>query len=320
MCTFEKCSAHLFQSRREWTRHELENHRKEWRCSLCSLEHFESAKSLDDHTREHDSTYTREQISSMQSLSEQYPRVVPMSACVFCDWQTIYNKDGTSHCASQKTVDLSRDSQTNTFPVVPVEQFQKHVSHHLEQLALFALPPPIKESSQTSSNLVAMSYPSRGFDEKSVSKTSVQSSTPVNSDPLPELYFAVTRGDVALVKKLLKDGGDPYVLCLEDAGILQVAAVEGHTKVVELLVDAGADVNAQNGDRGSALLAASAGGYTKVVELLVDAGADVNTQNGDRGSALLAASRRGDYEMVQLLLDAGVAMLGLVSMDERCIA
>ena len=67
---------------------------------------------------------------------------------------------------SEKPADLSTDSPSQfspvakkhelselsiACPVVPIEQFQKHVGHHLEQLALFALPPPIKESSQTSS-------------------------------------------------------------------------------------------------------------------------------------------------------------------------
>ena len=307
MCTFAKCSAHLFQSQREWARHELENHRKEWRCSLCSLEHFQSAKSLDDHTRDHHSTYTREQISSVQSLSKQYPQAVPISACVFCDWPAIFKEDGTSHSMSEKTADLSTDSPSRfsplankselselsiACPVVPIEQFQKHVGHHLEQLALFALPPPIKESSQTSSNLVAMSHPSRGYDEESVSRTSAQSSTPVNSDPLPELYVALTRGDVALVKKLLQDGADPNVRSPQGAGILQVAAVFGDLEALDILLEAGADPNAQGGEYGNALqaLAAYDGQKLDALRRLLEAGADVNLEGGKFGYALIAAA------------------------------
>ena len=307
MCTFENCSAHLFQSRREWARHELENHQKEWRCSLCSLEHFTSAKSLDDHTRDHHSAYTREQTSSMQSLSEQYPQVAPMSACIFCDWPATYKEGRISHSVSGGMADLSTNSRSRfsplakehelselstTCPVVPIEQFQKHVGNHLEQLALFALPPPIKESSQTSSNLVAMSHPSRGSDEESVSKTSAQSSTPVNSDPLPDLYVALTRGDVDLVEKLLQRGAGVNVRSPEGAGLLKVAAVFGVLEALEILLEAGADPNARGGEYGSALQAIAAYDGQRLVALcrLLEAGADINMEGGKFGHALVAAA------------------------------
>ena len=307
MCTFENCSARLFQSLREWARHELENHRREWRCSLCSLEHFKSAESLDEHVEDHHSAYTREQISSMQSLSEQYPQVAPMSACTFCDWPTIYKEAGTSHPASEVNADLSTNS-TSRFPpfakkhelsglptacpVVPIEQFQKHVGHHLEQLALFALPPPIKESSQTSSNLVAISHPSRGSDDESVSKTSAHSPTSVNSDPLPDLYVALTRGDVDLVEKLLQDGADANVRGPDGAGLLQVAAVFGVLEALKNLLKAGADPNARGGEYGNALQAIAAyDGYKlDALYLMLQAGADVNMEGGKFGHALVAAA------------------------------
>ena len=307
MCTFENCSAHLFQSRREWARHELEAHQREWRCSLCSLEHFTSADSLDDHTRDHHSAYTREQISSMQSLSEQYPQVVRMSACIFCDWPATYKEGRTSHSVSGETADVSTDSRSQSSPlakehelselptacpVVPIEQFQKHVGHHLEQLALFALPPPIKESSQTSSNLVAMSHPSRGSDEESVSKTSARSSTPVDNDPLPELYVALAHGDIDLIEELLHDGADANMRCPQGAGLLQVAAVFGVLEALEILLDAGADPNAQGGEYGNALQAIAAydGRRSIALKLLIKAGADVNMKGGKFGHALVAAA------------------------------
>ena len=323
MCTFENCSAHLFQSLREWARHELENHQREWRCSLCSLEHFKSTKSLDDHTRDQHSAYTREQTSSMQSLSEQYPQVVPISACVFCDWPAIHE---------EASADLSMDSRSRVsplvkthelselptaFPVVPVEQFQKHVGHHLEQLALFALPPPIKESSQTSSNLVAISHPSRGSDDEPVSETSAHSATSINSDPLPDLYVALTRGDVDLVEKLLQGGADANVRGPDGAGLLQVAAVFGVLEALEILLKAGADPNAQGGEYGNALQAIAAydGRKLDALRLMLQAGADVNLKGGKFGHALVAAAATELHpeievseptsRVIQLLLDYG---------------
>ena len=332
MCTFENCSAHLFQSLREWARHELENHQREWRCNLCSLEHFKSAKSLDDHMRDQHSTYTRKQTSSMQSLSEQYPQVVPMSACAFCDWPVIYKEAGTSHPASEVSADLSTDSPSRVppfakkhglsglptaCPIVPIEQFQKHVGHHLEQLALFALPPPIKESSQTSSNLVAISHPSRGSDDESVSKTSAHSPTSVNSDPLPDLYVALTRGDVDLVEKLLQCGADANVRGPDGAGLLQVAAVFGVLEALAILLKAGADPNARGGEYGNALQAIAAydGLKLNALDLMLSAGADIDLQGGKFGHALVAAAAtelhpavevsEPTWQVIRLLLEFG---------------
>ena len=307
MCSFENCSAHLFQSRHEWARHELETHQREWRCSFCPLEHFTSAKPLNDHMRDHHPAYTREQTSAMQSLSEQYPQVAPMSACIFCDWPAIYKEGRTSQSVSGEMADLSSDSQSRfsplakkhelselptACPVVPIEQFQNHVGHHLEQLALFALPPPIKESSQTSSNHLAMSHLSRQSDEESISKTSAQSSTPDNNDPLPELYVALTRGDIDLVKKLLRGGADTDVRSPQGAGLLQVAAVFGDLEALKILLKAAADPDAEGGEYGNALQAIAAydGQKLDALNLLLKAGADVNMKGGKFGHALVAAA------------------------------
>ena len=137
-----------------------------------------------------------------------------------------------------------------------------------------------------------MSHPSRGSDEDSVSKTSAQSSTPVNSDPLPELYVALTRGDVALVEKLLQDDADPNVRCPQGAGILQVAAVFGVFEALEILLEAGANPNAQGGEYGNALQAIAAyDGYKlDALRRLLKAGLDVNMKGGKFGHALVAAA------------------------------
>ena len=332
MCTFENCSTRLFQSLREWARHELENHQREWRCSLCSSEHFKSAKSLDDHLRDQHSAYTRQQTSSMQSLSEQYPQIMPISACVFCDWPAIHKEDGISRSVLETGADLSTDSRSRipplakkdelgglptACPVVPIEQFQKHVGHHLEQLALFALPPPIKESSQTSSNVVAISHPSRGSDDDSASKTSAHSTTAVNSDPLPDLYVALTRGDVNLVEKLLQGGADANVRGPDGAGLLQVAAVFGVLEALQPLLEAGANPNARGGEYDNALQAIAAydGRKLNALDVMLKAGADIDLQGGKFGHALVAAAAtelhpaievsEPTWQVIQLLLQRG---------------
>ena len=98
----------------------------------------------------------------------------------------------------------------------------------------------IKEMSQASSKVVATSRPTRGSDEDSNSPTTLQSSTPVTSDDPPELYLALTRGDVDLVEKLLENDADADERSPQGAGLRQVAAVYGVSEALEIL-EAGAD-------------------------------------------------------------------------------
>ena len=100
--------------------------------------------------------------------------------------------------------------------------------------------PEIRAMSQASSEVAAISRPSRGSDGDSNSKTTLQSSTPVNSDPLPELYVALTHGDVDLVEKLLENDADADERSPQGVELRQMAAVYGVTEALEIL-KAGAD-------------------------------------------------------------------------------
>lgn len=85
LCTFEGCSTQMFQSRHEWFQHELDKHRKEWHCCLCSNElPFSSAAQLEGHLHNIHSEYSREQTSALLSLCEKPPENIPISACPFC--------------------------------------------------------------------------------------------------------------------------------------------------------------------------------------------------------------------------------------------
>ena len=97
-----------------------------------------------------------------------------------------------------------------------------------------------KAMSQTSSEVATITRPSQGSDEDAKSKTSLQSSTPVNSDPLPELYVALTHGDVDLVEKLLENDADADERSPQGVELRQMAAVYGVTEALEIL-KAGAD-------------------------------------------------------------------------------
>ena len=85
LCTFEGCSTQMFQSRHQWFQHELDKHRKEWHCCLCSNKMpFSSAAGLEVHLNKKHSEYSGQQISALLSLCEKPPEDFPISACPFC--------------------------------------------------------------------------------------------------------------------------------------------------------------------------------------------------------------------------------------------
>ena len=256
ICTFEGCSTQMFQSRHEWFQHELDNHRKEWHCYLCSNEIvYSSAAQLQSHLRLEHSDHRRQETSAIVALCEKPLESIPLSACPFCTWYPwdpykilgVDPSDRHSTCVGTRTTghrcgwwlrvndqfshrqidaivktlesmsrihpskiadetlcSLAQDTlcryhktqataichqwkqnirdylhkhsewdfdvhhvrglkpPPELAPTVMVSSldFERHVAHHLEQLALFALPPPIKEPSAAASNQAATSVKS----------------------------------------------------------------------------------------------------------------------------------------------------------------
>ena len=77
----------MFQSRHEWFQHELEEHRKEWHCCLCSNElHFSSVAQMGGHLHSRHSEYSGDQTPALISLCERKSEYIPVSACPFCAW------------------------------------------------------------------------------------------------------------------------------------------------------------------------------------------------------------------------------------------
>ena len=88
LCTFEGCSTQMFQSRHEWFQHELDKHRKEWHCYLCSNRiPYSSAAQLQVHlSRSRKHRRHRQQTSALLALCEKSPESIPLSACPLCAW------------------------------------------------------------------------------------------------------------------------------------------------------------------------------------------------------------------------------------------
>ncbi|KAF7509028.1 hypothetical protein GJ744_008423 [Endocarpon pusillum] len=127
VCTFENCDMKLFADKHEWFDHELEIHRTEWCCRLCSHAPHTNAASFKAHTRQHAPHSTAEQLEILSRASKQQVGSIPASACPLCDWETLLRN-------------INMDTRSDEVLVVTPKQFRHHLGHHMEQLALFALP------------------------------------------------------------------------------------------------------------------------------------------------------------------------------------
>jgi len=109
-----------------------------------------------------------------------------------------------------------------------------------------------------------------------------------------QLHFAAQDGDVAEVKRFLKEGYQPNLF--DDLGKtpLHYAAMRGHLEVMNVLLAAGADVNA-NDERviGNTPLREVADTCSfEVAKILVDAGADPTIPGWMQLTALHQARER----------------------------
>eukprot|EP01063_Lacrimia_lanifica_P004422 TRINITY_DN1247_c0_g1_i3.p1 TRINITY_DN1247_c0_g1~~TRINITY_DN1247_c0_g1_i3.p1 ORF type:complete len:883 (+),score=327.88 TRINITY_DN1247_c0_g1_i3:39-2687(+) len=112
---------------------------------------------------------------------------------------------------------------------------------------------------------------SLGAEETSSPRASVADS----SRPAPEatLCLACARGDLALVKRLVAEGGDVNEVDYDMRAPLHLAAEEGHLPVVEELVTHGADFSVKDRWGTTPLVGAQKNNHNDVVAYLLDAGA-----------------------------------------------
>lgn len=135
------------------------------------------------------------------------------------------------------------------------------------------------------------------------------------------LMAAVTRGDIAEVRRLLDEGAEvderfPRVNGFNDAHTpLLVAARDGHTEIVQLLLEAGADVNAVEPTFGAVPLHKSVyNGHVAATRIIADwPGVNLNFQGATNGYTPLHDALWHGYDLcAHTVLDAGasVALLG----------
>ncbi len=123
---------------------------------------------------------------------------------------------------------------------------------------------------------------------------------------VPPLLMAVTRGDSAVVSKLLDYKADVNALGPDGETGLARAAVLGATEVARVLIDRGARVKVRFARvNHTPLHVAAERGFLPLVNLLLDAGAEVDARDSNGFTPLIDAAEQGRTLVVRALLLAG---------------
>ena len=334
VCTFRECDLKMFPDRTSWFEHELQEHRIEWSCPICTNRSYRSSKEFENHVlRKHPNHFSNAELPTLSSASRVSLDKIPASSCPFCsEWEDAL-RTANKHISADETI------------VVTAQQFRRHVGAHMEQLALFAIPRGYEEEGDADSGQVAAgdsvsaSMKSDGLSESSVSserlsqlhRTIYTGQERVFDDALADalklvyllgidtkskrwgstLHVAAS-GDSelhdAIVRRVLEM--EPFVDATNEGGEtpLHVAvrsADNGYINVAVLLISCGATVDAQNYSGATPLHLAVANGRSNLVRQLIDAGANINLGDHEGSTALHISASRGLYHMARLLSKFG---------------
>jgi ankyrin repeat protein len=138
---------------------------------------------------------------------------------------------------------------------------------------------------------------------------------------LTVLQEAVSKGQLGIVRSILKAGADVNKESAEVKSPLILAALIGRADIVELLLDAGASANPpEEKPMMTALLCAAVSSGDRsapMFRLLLGAGAGVDAREPDGRTALHTASRiGGNAEAIAILAEAGADLNALTGAGE----
>jgi ankyrin repeat protein len=120
-----------------------------------------------------------------------------------------------------------------------------------------------------------------------------------------DIADAASRGDRAVVERLLKSGADVNAQQGDGATALHWAAYRGDAALTELLLKAGARADVANHNGSTPLWLAATSGDAAVIRALLKAGANANEQLPLGRRPLMLAARSGQVDAVQALLEHG---------------
>ena len=129
--------------------------------------------------------------------------------------------------------------------------------------------------------------------------------TKSDDDATTSLHAAAAKGNVEMVRLLLKHGADVEAKDGDAQTALHIAASKGHAAVVARLIKAGCVVDEKANHGATALHLAARKGHDDVVDALLESGLDIQVIDGKGATPLHAACSGGDEDVVALLLSRG---------------
>lgn len=134
-CTFQDCSYGLFQDRDSWFQHELEHHRRQWICHICSNMAFTFRDAIEAHLLTAHPELPNVALGAIINSSSHPMSEIEASACPLCnEWER------------SLIIKAAQLGLSTSHVVAPLHDFRRHLGHHLEQLALFAIPPNLEDA------------------------------------------------------------------------------------------------------------------------------------------------------------------------------
>lgn len=122
------------------------------------------------------------------------------------------------------------------------------------------------------------------------------------------LQYYVNNPDEQILELLLTAGLNPNADKNEKGesiNILQDAIKKGNVNIVKILIRYGVDIHKKSSGGNPPLITAVENGQTEIVRALIEAGADVNATNWSKANALFIAEKKGHHEIIQVLKGAG---------------
>ncbi|KAK5999133.1 Serine/threonine-protein kinase TNNI3K [Cladobotryum mycophilum] len=324
ICTFPTCGLDTYTSQHVWFEHELLMHRFNWHCPICQNV-FDSYDAFKQHiTQQHTEEITSHQITATIEQSKRPINSISPDQCPFCDekWASIET--------SEELGDQSL--------VVKLDQFQRHLAYHLQQVALFSLPRLSQDEDADSQGVGGVldrdPMPSgykwvrddcgRGWSIISNKRATFiafsfflgrsQLHEPISTEPQPDakrFYEQEHLSEEAASAPSAVLGGSPPEVA-EDPnkaigrrGELHKAALKNQPDRIRELLNSGANKDQRDEYLCTPLHLALYCGSDKAAALLIQAGADVNARNLRGITPLLVAADRSSKETVQMLLEMG---------------
>lgn len=118
-CTHDNCSCkYVFESEDDWFRHEIDNHRRQWECHLCTRIFWDSSDFRGHLRASHKGSFTPKRLQILSEACEKGRTSFEETACPLCvRWESAHFK-------------------AEELP----ERFKSHVGSHLRWIALQSLP------------------------------------------------------------------------------------------------------------------------------------------------------------------------------------